>query len=93
MLLAAFLETPTHDFYGYELRQLTGLSTGTMYPLLDRLYREGWLAESWEEIDEQSEGRRRRRYYHLTPLGERLAREAVGAHGSLLRQLRPERAT
>ncbi len=88
MILQAFLDTPSERRYGYELRQITGLTTGTMYPLLDRLCREGWLRDSWEEIDERTEGRRRRRYYILTADGKRASREAVGSHGPALRALR-----
>jgi DNA-binding PadR family transcriptional regulator len=48
------------------------LPAGTLYPILDRLEREDWVTTELEEIDESSEGRRRRRYYALTPDGRRL---------------------
>jgi PadR family transcriptional regulator, regulatory protein PadR len=59
--------------YGFELvRVLTedyGLATseGTIYPLLSRLRRDGLVETSWRE----SETGPPRRYYRLTPAGER----------------------
>jgi PadR family transcriptional regulator, regulatory protein PadR len=59
--------------YGFELvRVLTedyGLATseGTIYPLLSRLRRDGLVETSWQE----SESGPPRRYYRLTPEGER----------------------
>jgi hypothetical protein len=31
--------------------QATGLASGTLYPLLVRLERAGWVAARWEDID------------------------------------------
>src|ERR671913_607028 len=41
------------------------ISPGTLYPLLKRLERNGWLRSDVAV----GEGHRRRRYYHLTPRG------------------------
>jgi PadR family transcriptional regulator, regulatory protein PadR len=43
------------------------ISEGTIYPLLSRLRREGWVSTTWAESDEGPP----RRYYALTPAGER----------------------
>ena len=40
---------------------------GSLYPALQRLEREGWLASEWK----QSEAHRRSKYYRLTPAGKR----------------------
>lgn len=78
-VLAAFLEDPTREQYGFALLRLTGVKSGSLYPFLDRLEKRGWL-KSWDEtIDEHSEGRPRRRLYRLTGLGEREARKAVAS--------------
>ena len=45
--------------HGYDI------SPGTLYPLLKRLERNGWLRSE----SAVGEGRRRRRYYHLTKRG------------------------
>jgi len=66
--------------HGYEISKLiTARSGGTikfnvasLYPLLYRLEKRGWLAGRWVE----KAGQRRRRYYRLTAEGRRvLARQ------------------
>jgi PadR family transcriptional regulator, regulatory protein PadR len=89
ILLQAFLDRPTEEVYGFELSQVTKLQAGTLYPILQRLLREGWLTARWETIDESAEGRRRRRYYRLTGLGEQEARAMVASDSGPLRQLMP----
>jgi PadR family transcriptional regulator PadR len=88
-VLQAFLDAPTEETYGFALSQVTGLQAGTLYPVLQRLLNEGWLSERWEEINESVEGRRRRRYYRLTGLGESRARALVEEETAGLRQLMP----
>ena len=53
------------------------LNSGTLYPILFRLERAGWLGSRWEEIDPKAEGRPRRRFYRLTEDGKKLAKEAL----------------
>src|SRR5208282_1432231 len=49
----------------------TGLPSGTIYPILARLERIGWVDSDWEDPDAHiAEGRPRRRYYRLTRAGE-----------------------
>lgn len=45
-------------------RRLT--AHGTLYKVLDRLERDGLLVSRWEDIDEASEGRPRRRLYRVS---------------------------
>ena len=56
------------DTYGYiitkAMQELLGVSESTMYPVLRRLKRDGYL----ETYDKPFEGRNRR-YYHVTDLG------------------------
>ncbi|MGH8902745.1 MAG: helix-turn-helix transcriptional regulator [Egibacteraceae bacterium] len=68
-VLSVFLSQPSHDHYGLEVARASGLPSGTVYPILARLERAGWLTSDWENIDEAAEGRRRRRYYRLTTRG------------------------
>ncbi|KRO04736.1 transcriptional regulator [Levilactobacillus paucivorans] len=61
------------DHYGYtltqEVRQLLPISESTLYPVLRRLKKNGWL----DTYDEPYQGRNRR-YYRLTTSGrDRLA--------------------
>ncbi len=59
--------------YGFELvRRLAAdevlvTSEGTIYPLLSRLRRDGWVSTTWAE----SESGPPRRYYAVTPDGRR----------------------
>jgi PadR family transcriptional regulator PadR len=89
LVLQAVLDLPGDETWGFALSRATGLKAGTLYPVLQRLVDEGWLTSRWEEIDESTEGRRRRRYYSLTALGEGRARAAVATETSGLRQLMP----
>ncbi|HEU4541886.1 MAG TPA: PadR family transcriptional regulator [Jiangellaceae bacterium] len=59
--------------YGFDLVRRLGdvdgmvTSEGTIYPLLSRLRREGWVSTTWAE----SESGPPRRYYAITPTGRR----------------------
>jgi PadR family transcriptional regulator PadR len=73
--LAILLSVARHSRYGLEiighLEAFTDLvvNEGTIYPILARLSRDGWLASEWRE-----EGPHPRKYYRLTDRGhERLA--------------------
>ncbi len=76
-VLAALLDKQYDDHYGLELAKAAGLASGSLYPILARLERCGWLESEWEDIDESKEGRRRRRYYRLTGDGVRHAQEEL----------------
>ncbi|QWC85214.1 PadR family transcriptional regulator [Nocardioidaceae bacterium] len=54
--------------WGYALSKKSGVRSGVLYPMLDRMMGEGWLEDHWEE---HAEGRKRppRRYYTLTDSG------------------------
>jgi len=75
--LAVLTSDPSRQMYGLEIAERAGLASGTLYPILLRLEREGWITGAWETIDESEEGRRRRRYYTLTGLGAQEARKAL----------------
>lgn len=64
LLLRAMLADPGREMYGLELIEATGLRGGTLYPLVARLERAGWLESGWEPPI--TEGHPRRRYYRLT---------------------------
>lgn len=72
-LIAALLEAPTAWRHGYELSKLTGLKSGTLYPLLMRLSDQGLLEARWEPPAQA--GRPPRHVYRLTLAGATLARE------------------
>ena len=76
-VLGVFVQDPAEGRYGLELIRASGVQAGTLYPILTRLEKAGWLEGDWEDIDEAAEGRRARRYYTLTPLGLREAGAAL----------------
>jgi PadR family transcriptional regulator PadR len=88
-VLAAFLEDPAADRYGLDLMRATGQPSGTLYPILVRLERAGWLDAQWEEIDPTVAGRPARRYYRFTPDGLAQARIELAALHRHLDRARP----
>lgn len=78
LVLRAMLADPAAERYGLELCAETGLSSGTIYPIVARLEQVGWVESSWEEPSEHvAQGRPRRRYYRLTEKGAEQARGAL----------------
>jgi len=78
-VLRVLLDDPLGEHYGLEMSKAARLPGGTLYPILARLEREGWVTSDWEELDEHKAGRRRRRYYRLTPDGAVWAAQALAA--------------
>jgi len=71
--------------YGFDVIDRTGLPSGTVYPALSRLERDGYLRSSWEaETAAFAAGRPARRYYRVTAAGARALRDAVSAYHALL---------
>ena len=78
LVLRALLAEPTQEMYGLEICAVTGLPSGTIHPILARLeHYFGWLTSRWEDIDPETEGRPRRRYYKMTEDGAESARIAL----------------
>ena len=89
-VVAALLADPATERYGLQLMQDTGLPSGTLYPILVRLERAGWVASRWEEVDPVVEGRPPRRYYRLSSEGEIEARREVALmQRQMARAMRP----
>ena len=61
--------------WGLEIIKLTGRPSGSVYPLLDRLERAGWVTSVWDD-DAERRGPRRR-MYRLTAEGATEARKVV----------------
>jgi PadR family transcriptional regulator, regulatory protein PadR len=81
------------DRYGFDVIERTGLPSGTVYPALSRLERDGYVASDWEAAAEaHAEGRPARRYYRVTAPGIRALADATRHYRSLLPALhRPAR--
>lgn len=66
------LASPWSWRHGYDLARVTGLKSGTLYPLLMRLNAEGLLEAEWRSSPEP--GRPPRHVYRLSETGLRFAR-------------------
>ena len=63
--------------HGFQIMEVSGLPSGTVYPVLRRLERELAVESEWEDAETASTaGRRTRRVYHLTESGQQLAARA-----------------
>jgi PadR family transcriptional regulator PadR len=72
---------PGREIYGLELSRATGLKSGTLYPLLDRLESVGWVRSRWEDAGLKDRTAPRRRFYLLTATGLHEARFILAEHG------------
>jgi PadR family transcriptional regulator, regulatory protein PadR len=70
--------------YGFEVMDVTGLPSGTVYPALRRMEDAAYLRASWEKpAVAQREQRPARRYYEVTRLGTQALAEAVKRYRQL----------
>ena len=92
---AALMNDVTGRHWGYELSKQSGVRSGVMYPILQRMLDEGWLSDGWEDQAQVGRGKRPpRRYYQvtdagMTALGAILAR---ARHDARFRPILPSRA-
>ncbi|PYV10763.1 MAG: PadR family transcriptional regulator [Acidobacteria bacterium] len=73
-VLESFVEHPTDWRYGYELSRVTGLKSGTLYPILMRLEMRKLLEARWVATED---GVPPRHTYRLTPNGLEFARSKL----------------
>lgn len=86
---AALMSDASGRHWGYELSKQSGVRSGVMYPVLQRMLNQGWLADGWE--DQVHVGRAKRpprRYYELTDAGK-VALGALIAEASQDARFRP----
>ena len=75
--------------YGFDIMEVTGLPSGTIYPALRRLERDGLISAKWEsERIALAEQRPPRRYYRTTKAG-REALAVLAERYPLLEKLTP----
>ncbi len=65
-VLKVFLEDLDQPRYGFELMKITGMASGSLYPMLAKLETAGWLKRGKEDIDPRSVGRPARVHYVIT---------------------------
>ncbi|MEO6236896.1 MAG: PadR family transcriptional regulator [Vicinamibacterales bacterium] len=72
-----------HQF-GFDIMSATGLTSGTVYPALDRLESAGYLQSKWEsDAIARADGRPARRYFTLTAAGAKALRGALEKYKAL----------
>ena len=70
--------------YGFDIMDVTGLPSGTVYPALRRLEEAGHVRSKWEKhAIAQAEQRPPRKYYELTKAGREALGEAVARYRML----------
>ena len=93
----AILQALAHGYqYGFDIMDVTGLPSGTVYPALRRLEKAGAVESRWEdEATAHKDQRPARKYYKLTPTGKAALSEAISRYrrleGTLTRK--PKRTT
>lgn len=97
-VLKVFLEDPGQSRYGFELMKLTGLASGSLYPMLARLEEAGWLTRGRESIDPHEAGRPPRLHYTIVGDAVSAARVQLAALSDQYRppiagHLRPQGGT
>jgi PadR family transcriptional regulator, regulatory protein PadR len=74
--------------HGFDIIDLTGLASGTVYPILRRLERRGLVRSEWEdEALARAEGRPQRRCYEITGAGRKVLSEVAERYPLLARSV------
>ncbi len=74
--------------YGFDIMDITGLPSGTVYPALRRLEEARYIRSKWEkESIAKEEQRPTRRYYEIARAGAEVLGEALKKHRLLERIL------
>jgi PadR family transcriptional regulator PadR len=75
-VLAALIEHG-EPCWGLAVIKASGRPAGSVYPILERLEKAGWISSNWEE--DTSRPGPRRRYYELTEDGATAARAVIAS--------------
>jgi len=77
--------------FGFDIMDTTGLTSGTVYPALERLEELGHVRSRWEdEAIAKREARPARRYFEITQQGTRALAEALARYPLLRAAARHE---
>lgn len=77
--------------FGFEIMDATGLTSGTVYPALDRLEDLGYARSKWEaDSVAHRDARPARRYFEITAAGRKALAEAAARYPALRAIPRPE---
>jgi PadR family transcriptional regulator PadR len=79
--------------FGFDIMEITGLPSGTIYPALRRLEVLKLVSSDWEkDLKARKERRPRRRYYEITATGRQQLAQAENRYRAVGR-LFPKRST
>lgn len=83
---ASVLQAVANGFeYGFDIIDTTGLPSGTVYPALSRLERDGYVRSAWEdERRAHRDGRPARRCYRVTAPGSRVLTDTLTYYRGLI---------
>jgi DNA-binding MarR family transcriptional regulator len=73
MLVLSILMGSAEPIAGSAIAAESRLASGSLYPILIRLEKAGWIKSEWEDDEERAKPRRR--VYFMTPLGVRRSRQ------------------
>ena len=72
------------NLFGFEIMDATGLTSGTVYPTLDKLESLGYLTSHWEDHRAARRDKRPpRRYFDLTAAGATALNDALKRYKNL----------
>jgi PadR family transcriptional regulator, regulatory protein PadR len=91
LVFQALLDASPEHVYGVEMIETTGLPSGTIYPILDRLEHRDLVTSHWIPVQAGTQ-RRHRRYYSLTEEGRHVAQRETAEHRDALRLLLTRKA-
>lgn len=77
--------------FGFDIMDATGLTSGTVYPALERLEELGFVRSKWErDAVAHKDGRPARRYFEITAAGSKALAEALARYPLLATPARRE---
>jgi len=77
LVLRTLAARPNRAIAGSDILKETKILSGSLYPILLRLEKAGWLSSEWEKVDPKEVGRPRKRLYSLTAIGARKTLQAL----------------
>jgi PadR family transcriptional regulator, regulatory protein PadR len=84
VILSTFASRPLERLSGADIFKCTGIGSGTIYPVLIRLEKAGWLKSEKENIDPRVAGRPARTFYRFTPRGARRFQRIIASKAPLV---------
>jgi PadR family transcriptional regulator, regulatory protein PadR len=79
--VAVILQTIENGYrYGFDIMDVTGLPSGTVYPALRRLEDSGFVESAWETLAEPNRVGPPRKFYTLTAEGRTTLAEALARY-------------